>query len=70
MLSLTLDFTRVLALPAVHLYEGVRIGRVLRVAALPDLLRDDLVQRFSAFTSQVSVLEQGDETLPVYMGKE
>ena len=65
--SLTLDFTRVLTLPADHLYEAVQSELVLRIAALPDVVREGLIQRFASFISQVSLPEEGDETPPVFV---
>lgn len=68
--SLTLDFTRILTLPVDYLYRGVQSETVLRVAALPDVVRESLIQRFASFMSQVSLPEEGDETPPVFMWRE
>ena len=68
--SLTLDFTRVLALPADHLYRGMQSELISRVATLPNVVREDLIQRFASFASQVSLPEEGDESPPVYLWEE
>ena len=43
---LFLDFKRVLALPSVSLYEGIRLNQVKRVAVVPPIYVHDLIQRF------------------------
>jgi len=68
--SLTLDFTRILTLPADHLYKGVQSELVLRIAALPDVVREGLIQRFASFISQVSLPEEGDETPPLFIWRD
>lgn len=53
--SLTLDFTKVFTLPTRLVVRGIENGSTTRCAALPDLFREHLIQRFWAFHSQVSL---------------
>jgi hypothetical protein len=50
-----IDFKKSLAVPTAQLYEGIRVGGVLRKATVPPVYRHDLMQRFYAYLSRVAV---------------
>ena len=53
--DLYLDFKKAMALPTGRLYEGARIGGLRRVAVIPPLYLEHLVQRFFHFHERVGL---------------
>jgi hypothetical protein len=53
--GLILDFKRVIMMPAVSLYEGIRIGGVKRVARVAPVYLHEMCQRFYAYLSRVGL---------------
>jgi hypothetical protein len=55
--DLYLDFKKSLALPIAGVYEGIRVGGVMRIALIPDKYIHDLIHRYYGFLSRVAVPE-------------
>lgn len=53
--ELYLDFKRFLAIPISGLYEAIGLGEVRRVALIPPLYREEIIQKFYGFHSRVSL---------------
>lgn len=52
---LYMDFKKFFTIPPAGLYEAMRSGHVKRIALMPDVYREHLVQRFFFFMSRVSL---------------
>ena len=53
--TLYIDFKKPIALPATSIYEGIRIGKIRRLAVIPPPYIYDLIQRFNSFFSRVGL---------------
>lgn len=53
--ELFLDFKRFLAVPLAGLYDAIEAKKVKRVARIPPLYREEIMQRFYNFHSRVSL---------------
>jgi hypothetical protein len=51
--ALYIDFKKPIALPTTNIYEGIRVGKIQRLAVIPPPYIFDLVQRFSYFFSRI-----------------
>ena len=52
-----IDFKKTFAMATPSLYEGIRAGGVERIAVVPPVYLQDLIQRYHAFHSRVGLLD-------------
>ncbi len=53
--GLYLDFKKVTGIPSVSVYEGIRQGKIERIAVLPPIYVHNLIHRFYSFLSRVGI---------------